>query len=80
MLASMTHLPPEPDAPQAPDLDRESADALIAYAEAQSEYWRWHIDLARTLGKKPGEQAVLNVAGWAFVATALAESYDGVSD
>lgn len=69
----MTSPPPEP---QPPELDRSSVDALIDYAQAQSAHWRWHIDLARTLGRQPGEQAIQNVDGWAFVALALAESYD----
>lgn len=73
----MTDALPGPlPAPQPPELDRSSVDALVDYAHAQSAFWRSHIDLAHTLGKPPGEQAIVNVDGWEFVACALAESYD----
>lgn len=69
-------LPEPPTEPQPPELDRSSVDALVKYAQAQSAYWQRQIDEARTLGKRPGEQAIVNVDGWEFVACALAESYD----
>ena len=68
--------PGAPGPPQPPELDRSSVDALVDYAQAQTAHWQWHIDLARTLGKPPGEQVIINVEGWDFVACALAESFD----
>lgn len=72
----MTDVPPEPGAPQPPDLDEKSVRALVEYAHAQSAFSQWHLDLARRLGKPSDEQAETNIAGWDFVALALSESFD----
>ncbi|WP_332644565.1 hypothetical protein [Aeromicrobium sp.] len=72
----MTTTPAEPPpTPEPPAIDRQTVDALIAYANAQHVFTHWHVDYTRSLGKQPHPQSLKNVEGWEFVALALTESY-----
>lgn len=63
--------PPEP-----PKIDRHLVVALVEHAKAVSVSFQDEIDQAAIRGLTPNPQEYKNVEGWAFVALALAETYD----
>ena len=64
------------DPPVPPVIEQSLVVALVEHARAQSEFEQQDIDDGLLHGHAPHPQAVKNVDGWAFVALALAETYD----
>ena len=63
-------------ATEPPEIDRHLVVALVEHAKAASVLFQDEIDQAVIRGLTPNPQEYKNVEGWAFVALALAETYD----
>lgn len=66
------------DFPAPPDLNPGAVRSLVQYAEQVVEYLEREIADAGARGLDPSPLPRL-VEGWTFLATAIAESYDGRS-